>query len=288
MEQLANAITFYAFFVASKVGATGLTVTVDVWELTQAGGATEIVTAGSASEIGDGLYKYTLSSGAVDAVGEYIAVFKTATTTVDAQHIPALWIVGRGGVENIDAAISSRNATTPPTAAAVADAVWDEASAGHVAAGSTGALLAAAGAAADPLLNLVPGSYVTGTAGAALGRIGNAAITVVSPVASDGTSINLVYGDDYMAADARALSFQSDDWPVLTGATIALRVQGATAISLAGSVLAADQVQVELTYTQIETIGIGTRRYDLQATLATSAHVVTLATGLFTVEADVR
>lgn len=288
MEQLANAITFYAFFVASKVGATGLTVTIDVWELTQAGGATEIVTAGSASEIGDGLYKYTLSSGAVDAVGEYIAVFKTATTTVDAQHIPALWIVGRGGVENIDAAISSRNATTPPTAAAVADAVWDEASAGHVAAGSTGALLAAAGAAADPLLNLVPGSYVTGTAGAALGRIGNAAITVVSPVASDGTSINLVYGDDYMAADARALSFQSDDWPVLTGATIALRVQGATAISLAGSVLAADQVQVELTYTQIETIGIGTRRYDLQATLATSAHVVTLATGLFTVEADVR
>ena len=79
MEQLANAITFYVHFIESKVSKTGLTVTCDVWELTQAGGATEIVTAGSASEIGDGLYKYVLASGSVDAVGEYIAVFKPQT-----------------------------------------------------------------------------------------------------------------------------------------------------------------------------------------------------------------
>ena len=107
MEQLSNAITFYVFYTANKVGKTGLTVTIDVWEVTQAGTATEIVTGGSATQIGDGLYKYTLASGSVDSVGEYLAVFKTSDATVDQQDIPALWIVGRAGIENLDASISA-------------------------------------------------------------------------------------------------------------------------------------------------------------------------------------
>lgn len=56
-----------------------------------------------------------------------------------------------------------------PSAADVADAVWDEALAGHAGAGSTGAALTAAGSAGDPWATALPGSYGAGTAGVLLG-----------------------------------------------------------------------------------------------------------------------
>ena len=58
-----------------------------------------------------------------------------------------------------------------PSAATVADAVWDELLAGHAIAGSAGQALSAAGGAADPLLNAVPGAYVAGSAGYNIGLI---------------------------------------------------------------------------------------------------------------------
>lgn len=121
LEQLANSVTFYAHYIATKVGATGLTVTVDVWEVQKNGTATEIVTAGSATEIGDGLYRYLLVSGSVDAEGEYIAVFKTADSSVDQQHLPALWSIQRAGIENLDALVSSRSTLTQAQVNAEAD-----------------------------------------------------------------------------------------------------------------------------------------------------------------------
>lgn len=96
LEQTANALMFYVHFVESKVGKTGLTVTVDVYR-----NGTEIVTAGNATEVGDGIYKYELASGSNNAEGEYICVFRTATSTVDQQEIPALWVVNKAGVENL-------------------------------------------------------------------------------------------------------------------------------------------------------------------------------------------
>lgn len=219
IEQIGVAVKFAAFFVASKVGKTGLTVTVDVWRPD----GTQIVTGGSATELGGGVYTYTLASGSVTSEGEYFAVFKTSDATVDQQHIPALWVVGRAGVENLDAAISTRLATAgytaPPSAAAVADQVWDEAMAGHLSAGSTGEKLNAAGSAADPLTNNVPGTYGVGTAGYALGRIGTATVTATQPVSGDGQVLLLVRGDDYVEADGRALEFSSASWPNLTGVT---------------------------------------------------------------------
>ena len=103
IEQIANALKFLAFYTASGVGKTGLTVTVDVFK-----NDTLIATAASATEIGDGLYRYTLASGSNDAEGEYIAVFKTADSTVDGQHIVSAWTVQKAGVENLNATISSR------------------------------------------------------------------------------------------------------------------------------------------------------------------------------------
>ena len=107
LEQVSTSVKFLAFFTASKTGKTGLTVTVDLYDPS----GTQIVTGGSATAIGGGLYSYTLSTNN-SAEGEYAAIFKTTDTTVDSQHIPSLWVLGRAGVENLDAAVSTRSTLT--------------------------------------------------------------------------------------------------------------------------------------------------------------------------------
>jgi hypothetical protein len=107
LEQVSTSVKFVAFYTASKTGKTGLTVTVDLYDPS----GTQIVTDGSATAIGGGLYSYTLSTNN-SAEGEYAAIFKTSDSTVDSQHIPSLWVLGRAGVENLDAAVSSRSTLT--------------------------------------------------------------------------------------------------------------------------------------------------------------------------------
>jgi hypothetical protein len=63
-----------------------------------------------------------------------------------------------------------------PSAASIADAVWDEAIAGHAGVGSTGEQLAAAGAAGDPWATAIPGAYGAGTAGKIVGDNLNAPV----------------------------------------------------------------------------------------------------------------
>lgn len=101
LEQKDNSVIFYAHYIESKAGKTGLTVTVDVWEVQRDGTATEIVSAGNATEIGDGLYRYLLVAGSVDEEAEYIAVFKTADTSVDQRDLPAMWVIDRAGIERL-------------------------------------------------------------------------------------------------------------------------------------------------------------------------------------------
>jgi len=116
IEQTSTSVKFLAFFTALKTGKTGLTVTIDIYDPS----GTQIVTGGSATAIGGGLYAYTLSTNN-SAEGEYAAIFKTSDTTVDAQHIPSLWVLGRAGVENLDAAVSSRSTLTAEQVNAEAD-----------------------------------------------------------------------------------------------------------------------------------------------------------------------
>ena len=116
LEQVSNPVTFYAMYVASKVGKTGLTVTVDVYRVNTSATATQVVTGASATEVGGGLYLYQLASGTVTVEGEYVAVFKTSDTTVDVRHIPAIWAVQKAGVEYLDAAVSTRLPTSSYTA----------------------------------------------------------------------------------------------------------------------------------------------------------------------------
>ena len=116
LEQLSNNLDFFSFFVASKLGTTGLTVTVDVWKhLTSTNASSQIVTAGSATEVGGGLYRYQLSSASVTGEGEYICIFKTTSTTPDQQHIPSIWCVQKAGSEYLDAAVTTRASATDYT-----------------------------------------------------------------------------------------------------------------------------------------------------------------------------
>ena len=108
LEQVGNAVIFYAFYTDGGDGATGLTVTADVWEVQADGTATEIASAQATTEIGDGLYRYRVAAVDIDATAEYICVFKCTVGTCDQAHIPALWVIGKGWVENVDAATTTR------------------------------------------------------------------------------------------------------------------------------------------------------------------------------------
>ena len=127
LEKTSTSVKFLAFYTASKQGSTGLTVTVDVYDPS----GTKIVDASAATELAGGLYTYTLAASNSSA-GEYVAIFKTTDANVDAQHIPSLWSLGRAGVENLDASVSSRSTLASgdlpsvPTAADNATAVRAE------------------------------------------------------------------------------------------------------------------------------------------------------------------
>lgn len=159
--------------------------------------------------------------------------------------------------------------------------VLDALAASHNGAGTIGQKINAAGGAADPLTNNVPGTYAAGTAGAALGRIGASQVTTSLPVATNGT-ITLVKGDDYFFADGRALVFNGPFVVTdLTGATITLK-SGDGAILAIGTVVTptgSQQVRVDVPHAQTANLTVGkSTAYGLTATLPDS-DVVTIVQG---------
>jgi hypothetical protein len=75
-------------------------------------------------------------------------------------------------------ALQESPAGSAPTAAAIADAVWEEAIAAHSGtAGSTAEALNAAGSAGDPWVTALPGAYGAGSAGFILGTNLNATVS---------------------------------------------------------------------------------------------------------------
>ena len=293
-------VRLWAFFElsADSTGATGLTVTVDVDKYAKSDGArTRVTTGGSAVEGANGVYHYAVSSVTDLATYDYVAVFKTAATTVKSKHVPSLQqdLIAAASqiMANLDAAITSRLAaasyvapTTPPTVAAIADGVWDEALSGHVTAGSAGPALSAAGSASDPLLNPV-GSYVAPQAGYYLQRLANNQVQIVSSFDPVTMTLTYYYGDDYYAADGREQDFTTTY--TLTGGTVTLAVRTAVAlVELPCSIVDAHTYRLELSADDLETIGVGVWSYDLQMHLPTSTHGITEISGLMMVNADVR
>jgi hypothetical protein len=112
LEQLLNAVNFYAFYTLNGARAVGLTVTIDVYEVTEGGVSVQVVNNGACTEIGDGFYFYRLTGPNVDATGEYLAVFTTAGAS-DTADMASSWTIGRAGIENLDTLLST-----------IAAAVW--------------------------------------------------------------------------------------------------------------------------------------------------------------------
>lgn len=83
-------IVFAAQFTDSAVGATGLTVTVDIRSINRSSGVVATVQTGaSATEWWKGLYYYRLTSADLN-VYDYYAVFITAGTA-DLKEVPGVW-----------------------------------------------------------------------------------------------------------------------------------------------------------------------------------------------------
>lgn len=291
MEQIGVALDFFAFYTAGKLGVTGLNVSCTVRD--RAG--TVLANAQTATEIGGGLYRYTLAAGSNTVEGECIAVFTTATTTVDQRDIPALWVVSKGGIENLDAAVTTRLATvgyTAPDNAGITSLGTDLTTLlGRLSAArallldnlaSLDAAVSSRLAAAD--YSATDLSSIVTTLDGIVTSLADAAVTVVSPVSVDGGTVTLIQGDTYDLDEARALEWSSTAWPTLTGATVSLRVYvSRTVQTYACTVVDADTVRLELTATQTTALPDGRYQYRLVATL-TDGHIQTLAQGMLVVE----
>lgn len=98
-------IIWYAHFTSDGEGEPGLSPTITVYKDDD---ATPEVDAAAMTELGDGLYYHKQTP--TDA-GVRVAVAKTASTDVDQRHIPAVMLIGKAGVDHLDATISSRATT---------------------------------------------------------------------------------------------------------------------------------------------------------------------------------
>ena len=91
---MAKDIVLGGFFTHATdlTGVTGLTVTIDVWSVTLADlTKSEVVTAGSCTEIGDGVYAYRIASADLQTY-LYFAILKTSDSTVAQKHVAAVML----------------------------------------------------------------------------------------------------------------------------------------------------------------------------------------------------
>ena len=108
-----------------------------------------------------------------DAVDTEVGAIKAVTDKVDAtlENSSDGWIFTA-------AALQQAPVTAAPSAADIADAVWDEPIASHAAvSGSTAEALSAAGSGGDPWITALPGSYSAGQAGYIVGTFLDASVS---------------------------------------------------------------------------------------------------------------
>jgi hypothetical protein len=145
------------------------------------------------------------------------------------------------------------------TTEGIAAAVWDYLTSAATTAGSLGALI---------VTKL--GYLTSGTT-----------VTVSSPVAS-GLNVTTIQGDDYKAADGRAIEWTVASTATLTGGTVAVIVEGVD--TYVGSVVDETTIRLELTAAQTAAIPVGPHRYQVIHTqsVALGEDVTTLVEGTWT------
>lgn len=171
---------------------------------------------------------HSTTNGKIDAVDDYVDTEVAAILAAVDTEVAAVKAV----TDKLDTAMELDGAVyryttnaleqapggTPPSAASIADAVWDEALSGHADAGSAGASLSAAGSAGDPWATAIPGAYGAGTAGKILGDNINAPIatvdTVVDAIKAKTDSLTFTVSGDL---DVNVQSWKGSAAPDMTG-----------------------------------------------------------------------
>lgn len=277
---------------AAKFGAGAITASVIAADaLTASALATDAV-----AEIQSGLSTLTTSdvqsaltaqgytsarAGYLDTLnGLVAAIWAAATRTLTSFGTLAadVWAVATRTITG--GAIDTNNdktgyALTSGERGAIADGVWDEALAGHLTSGTTGAALNGAGAAGDPWGTALPGAYGAGTAGAILGRISAVEIAHSSPVATGGAT-TLYAGDDYATELGNQLTYTYSSTPAdYSAATAVWRGGGVTkAASVSGN---STSITVTVALTTDETAAMPIRtgqEYQIEITLSSKKSVV--------------
>lgn len=170
--------------------------------------------------------------------------------------------------------------------------VLDVAASGHNVAGTIGQKINSAGGAADPLTNVVPGSYAAGTAGYAIGTyidakissrstLNAATVSYAGPVSTVG-NVTLIMGADYNVTDGTDLNWSATTWPNLTGATITFDTNGMLA-DITGSVITPtgnQKVSVGITAAQTLAGKQGVGIFQVWATLSSGRAVVLVSGNL--------
>jgi hypothetical protein len=144
----------------------------------------------------------------VDTFGGSAGTFSSGRPEVNTTHAAGTaWGSGAITAASIATGAIDADALAADAVAEIADGVWDEATAGHSTAGSTGKALTDAGSAGDPWSTALPGAYGSGTAGKILGDNLNA---TVSSRASQ-TSLDTV--DDFLDTEIAAIKAKTDNLP---------------------------------------------------------------------------
>jgi hypothetical protein len=183
---------------------------------------------GTVDTVVDAILVDTGTSGVVIADGAITAA-KFGAGAIDAAAI------ANGAIDAATFASGAINAAALATdaVAEIADGVWDEAIAGHLGAGSTGAALNAAGSAGDPWTTPIPGAYGAGTAGFIVGTNLDIPITDV-PTAVENADALLnrdmsAVTDSTARSPLNALRFLRNKWSVAAGTLTVTKENDVTA-----------------------------------------------------------
>lgn len=147
-------------------------------------------------------------------------------------------------VNGLAANVITAAATHTDFGAEIADAVWDEAIAGHLSAGSTGLALNSAGSAGDPWSTALPGAYGAGTAGEILGDWKNAGrLDLILDIIAADTTTDIPALIAAEAVKTAAIKVKTDFLPSVTaGAAGGVFIAGANAATSITTALTANIV----------------------------------------------
>ena len=198
--------------------------TIKTQAVTCAAGVTVLASVGTAAtstaQTGDAFARIGVNGAGLTALGDTrLANLDVASSTLaTAANLATL----TGYVDTEVAAIKAKTDNLPaspaatgdiPTAATIADAVWDEATSGHSTAGTTGKALTDAAASGDPWGTALPGAYSAGTAGHIIGNRIDVALSTLATAAA------LQTVDDFLDTEIAAIKAKTDNLPAAPAAT---------------------------------------------------------------------